>query len=221
MDSAELIQSISVQNVDVAHFARLAIADEAARAEIVRQMVTHSYIMVYFNCYLVVSQASRERPDLFYPYWRQIAPLLHHKNSYHRDAAITILANLTRADHEDLFAPLFEAYFVHLNDAKFMTGRYCVQSSGEIIRNRPEWRDRILAMLLHLDHLCAYTPKQIALLHSDVLDILEENFAALQDQEPVKAFMIDCLASLSPKTRVRAKELVRKYGIHFSKKEGV
>jgi hypothetical protein len=49
--------------------------------------------MVYYHCYYVVEKASQKRPELFYPYWDDIAALLVHKNSYHRDFALDILGN--------------------------------------------------------------------------------------------------------------------------------
>ena len=73
MDVTELIREISVDDVDVDRFVHLAIEQEHVRDEIVRQMMTHPHIMVYYHCYYVVKKASQERPELFYPYWHDIA----------------------------------------------------------------------------------------------------------------------------------------------------
>jgi hypothetical protein len=109
MNADELIAQISDKNLDIDRFVQQAIEDRNARDEIVRQMVANPNIMVYYHCYYVVDKASQERPDLFYPYWSEIAPLLKHKNSYHRDFAMTILANLTRVDDENLFSRVRQA----------------------------------------------------------------------------------------------------------------
>lgn len=214
MTTTELIQEISVKDVDVDRFVQLAIADDHIKDEIVRHMLTHPHIMVYYHCYYVIKKASHDRPDLFYHYWRDIASLLHHPNSYHRDFALTIIANLTQVDdQENLFSTLFDDYFAHINDAKFMTGECCVQNSRKILKNKPELQNQVLALLLDLDHQCAYPEKQKELLKSHVLDILDEVYTTIRDKQRVHAFMKACVSSISPKTRRKAKELVGKYGL--------
>lgn len=213
MDTAELVQEIAVKDVDVGRFVQLAIDDGRIRDEIVHLMMTHPHIMVYYHCYYVVDKASQERPELFYLYWDDVASLLEHANSYHRDFALTILANLTQVDQEGRFSEVSCAYFEHINDAKFMTGQCCVQNSVKILRNKPELRGRIIALLLDVDDRCDYTEKQKALLKCDVLDVLDGVYQEVGDKEGVDEFIRARVGSVSPKTRRRAKELVRKYGL--------
>jgi hypothetical protein len=106
---------------------------------------------------------------------------------------------------------MFHDYFEHINDDKFMTGQCCVQNSAKIIRYKPELRDEIIAILLDVDNRCAYTERQIGVLKSDVLDVLDEAYEDAKDREGVDAFIRASVASISPKTRRRAKQLVRKY----------
>ena len=110
VSTEELIENIAVKDFDVEEFVQLAIIDGNARHEIVRQMLTNSAIMIYYHCYYVVSKASQKRPELFYPYWSEIAELLHHKNSYHRDFALEIIGNLTIVDRENQFAEIEDVY---------------------------------------------------------------------------------------------------------------
>ncbi|MBN1454599.1 MAG: hypothetical protein JW963_26515 [Anaerolineales bacterium] len=213
MDVNQLIEEISVKDVDVDKFVQLVVSDDCIRDEIVKQMVTHPHIMVYYHCYYVVSKASEQRPDLFYRYWPEIAALLKHKNSYHRDFALTIIANLTQVDQEDLFSKIYHDYFEHINDAKFMTGQCCVQNSLKIFRYKPEFREQIIALLLDMDIRCAYPEKQRAVLKSDILDIFDAVYEEMHNKEGINAFIRDGIGSISPKTRRKAKELVRKYDL--------
>jgi hypothetical protein len=206
-----LIEEISVKDVDVDKFVQLAVSNDRVRDEIVKQMVTHPHIMVYYHCYYVVDKASRQRPDLFYSYWPEIAALLQHPNSYHRDFALTVIANLTQVDQGDLFAGIYDDYFAHVNDDKFMTGQCCIQNSVKIFRHKPELRERIIALLLDVDHLCTYTEKQKAVLRADILDVFDEVYEQVRDKIGVNAFIKDSISSISPKTRRRAKEFVKKY----------
>jgi len=213
MNTDALIEAISVKDVNVDKFAQLAVSDERIRDEIVIQMVAHPNIMVYYHCYYVVDKASRQRPDLFYPYWPEIAALLKHPNSYHRDFALTIIANLTQVDQDDLFTGIYDDYFAHINDDKFMTGQCCVQNSVKILRHRPALREQIVALLLDIDHQCTYTEKQKAVLRADILDVFDDVYEQVRDKTGVNAFIQKSISSISPKTRRKAKELVKKHNL--------
>ena len=76
MEKNELIAQVALKDYDLDVFVRLAIEDEDTRSELVRQMITHPDIMVYYHCYEVLSKASQAEPQLFYPYWSDVAPLL-------------------------------------------------------------------------------------------------------------------------------------------------
>jgi hypothetical protein len=213
MIAAEITQKIAQKDVDVDRFVQLAVREETIRDEIINQMLTNPNIMVYYHCYYVVSKASQARPELFYQYWHAIAALLEHKNSYHRDIALTVIANLTQVDQANLFSEIFDGYFEHIHDKKFMTGQCCVRNSLKIIRNKPELKDRIVALLLNVDTLVAYPEKQTALLKCDVLEVLAETYAQEPLNQAVEGFIQAAAGSLSPKTRNKAKELIKRFDL--------
>jgi len=211
MDASTLIQKISARNLDVEKFSRLAISDAHARDEIIHQMTTHPHIMVYYNCYYVIDHASQERPELFYPYWNSLVPLLNHPNSYHRDIGMTILANLAAVDNENRFNAIFEEYFSHLNDARFMTAHCCVCNSRKIMRSKSGLRDQILTLLLSVDSLCSFPEKQRELMKADILEIIDEFYPEIKGRDRADEFIRKACVSISPKTKKIAKALASKY----------
>ena len=213
MDKHELLEKIAVKDFDLDAFVRLAIEDESVRDELVRQMIANAGIMVYYHCYEVLSKASQAEPQHFYPYWSDIAPLLDHPNSYHRDFALTILANLTKVDQQDLFASLADQYVAHINDAKFCTGQYCVRNCQKVIAHKPERLDFFLDHLLDLDARCNYPAKQKDLLKFDVLVILEQVYEQSPRKAQINAFIRKASEAASPKTRKKAKELMKEFSI--------
>ena len=132
----DLILEISDKNFNKDEFVERVIDDSKIRDEIVQLMLNHPKIMVYHHSYSVISQASQMRPELFYQYWDDFSVLLDHPNSYHRDFALVLLANLTPADKENKFSNVFNDYFSHINDEKFMTARKCVESTGKILESK-------------------------------------------------------------------------------------
>lgn len=213
MDTQELIEKISKKDFDVDWFVQLAINDIDARNEIVRQMLTNSAIMVYYHCYYVVEKASRNQPELFYPYWHEISELIHHENSYHRDFALEIIGNLAKIDFENRFAEIEDDYFSIIDDEKFMTGNCCVKNLSKIYRYKSEQRERIIETLLDIDNRCEYTMKQKGVLKADVLEIFDEVYEEVAERENIDGFIRAEVNSVSPKTRKKAKELIKKYSI--------
>lgn len=211
MNTMDMIEKIAEKDFDAGEFVQLAVTDENARNVIVHQMLTNSAIMVYYHCYYVVDKASQQRPDMFYPYWDKIATLLHHKNSYHRDFAVEIIGNLTKVDHENRFADIEEDYFGIINDEKFMTGNCCVKNLLKIFWHKPEQRERIIGILLDIDNRCDYTDKQKGVLKADVLEIFDQVYDKVQERDEINEFIRAQVYSPSPKSRKKAKELVKKY----------
>jgi hypothetical protein len=213
MDTSEIIIQIAEKDFDLDAFVHLAILNESARKEIIRQMFTNPAIMVYYHCYYIVEKASRKSPKLFYPYWSQIAALLHHENSYHRDFALEIIANLTAIDAPDQFSQIKSEYFSHIRDPKFMTGNCCVKNLQKIFQHKPALREEICEMLLTIDTRTAYTEKQKSLLKADVLRILDEIYADSFHPNKINDFIKTEVSSISPKTRKLARELLKKYSL--------
>ena len=211
MKSSEIAQKIAKKNFNIDAFVDIAIENEEVRNTIIHHMLTHADIMVYYHCYYVVEKASRLEPEVFYPYWYEIADLLNHKNSYHRDFALDILGNLAKVDEEHRFPEIQDAYFNLINDEKFMTGHCCVKNLVKIYRHKAELRERIVGTLLNIDDHCDYTEKQIGVLKADILDIFDEIYEQDPEQSAINTFIRAEANCISPKTRKRARELIRKY----------
>ncbi len=209
MNIEDIFNTISKTDFNLPAFTRIAIDNEQARGEMIRQLVHNPDIMVYYHCFYAIDKASQERPDLYYPYWDVFVQLLAHKNSYHRDFGLTILANLVQVDQEDRFLGIYDAYFDHLHDAKFMTAKCCALNIKKILSRKPILRDRIVAQVLKIDDICVYPENQKALLKCDLLEILEQAYEDAQDREGIERFAHEQLKSSSPKTRKKAIALVK------------
>jgi hypothetical protein len=211
MNRTEIVEQIAEKDFEVNEFVQLAISDEKARNEIVHQMLTHPAIMVYYHCFYVVDKASQDHPEMFYPYWGEIAALLHHENSYHRDFALEIIGHLTKVDQENHFDEIEDEYFSAINDEKFMTGNCCVKNLLKIYRHKPEQQGQIIETLLDIDNRCDYPEKQKGILKADVLEIFDQVYEEVQERDEINEFIRTEVDSISPKTRKKAKELINKY----------
>lgn len=213
MNLNQMIDKIAQKDFVVDEFIPTAISDKCARDEMVKQMVSNPDIMVYYHCYYIVSKASQENPELFYRYWEDFVKLLNHKNSYHRNFALDIIGNLTKVDFDNRFSDIEDAYFGLIDDSKFMTGNCCVQNLVKIHRHKVELRERIVELLLDIEDHCSYTEKQKALLKCDVLEIFDDIYEDSPEVDRINEFIRTQTDSISLKTRNKARELVKKYGL--------
>jgi hypothetical protein len=211
MNHCGLIEQISMPDADIVFFAALIIREKSLRDEVIHQMVSNPDIMVYYQCYYVAAKASFMGPELFYGYWDEIAELLKHPNSYHRNFALEILANLTKVDTENRFLPIFSDYFKLLYDPKFLTGLWCVRSCQKVIENEKELLNQIISLLLEVEQNSLYKVHQIELLKFDILETFDKFYPEINDKIKINEFITLQIRSTSPKTRKRAKELVSKY----------
>ncbi len=207
----DLISKISEKDFDLDKFVEITLNDNKVRDFIVDQMLNNNNIMVYYHSYYIISYASEISPELFYKYWDDFATLLNHKNSYHRDFGLTLIANLTEVDKENRFLSIFDNYFKHLDDAKFMTARHCVQNTAKILANKEELRDNIINILLDVDKLCDFPQKQKSLLKSDVIEVFDGIYKEIKDKDKIIEFVNAQLNSISPKTKKKAKEFILKH----------
>lgn len=139
--------------------------------------------------------------------------MIYHENSYHRDFGLTLIANLTSVDNENKFSSILNSYLKCINDQKFMTSRHCILNTSMILKNNED-REVIVNILLDIDNLCDYSKKQLALLKSDIIMVLDTVYTEIKDKSKVNKFLIDQLNSISPKTKKNAREFISKYEIN-------
>ncbi len=201
---------------DINKFAEIAINDPEMRLELVNLMLNHPKIMIYYNSYYIISKACESRPDLFYENWDDFKLLLNHTNSYHRNFALKILAILVAVDDENRFSTVFDDYFSHINDEKFMTAQKCIENTTKILSNKEELIDDIVGILVDVGNLSDYPEKQKALLKAGVIGVFDEFYEQINDKNGVHQFVEGEINSISPKTRGKAKKFIEKRFININ-----
>jgi hypothetical protein len=210
MDYDKLIENISDKNVDVDYYVDLVLKDEDIKREVVKQLLNNNKIMVYYHCYYIISKSSELKPEYFYEYWNDFVLLLKHKNSYHRSIALTIIGNLIKVDKENYFEKIFDDYTSLFNDEKFMTAHCFVENCSKIINNCKQFSEELIDILLDVDKKCDYPDKQRGLLKAAIIQCFEDSYNFIEDKEKIHFFVKNQINSVSPKTRKKAKEFLKK-----------
>lgn len=211
MDTKKIVNDIADKNFDELRYVEQIQSDEELRDLIVDQMISNKNIMVYYHCYEIISEASLQNPELFYKYWAIFGSLLHHKNSYHRDIGLTVIANLSKTDENNLIVEIIDEYLEHAYDKKFMTSRCCIKNSSKIMLNKPQLMEKISIYFINLVDSCNYPLKQKELLISDIIEAFDAIYVKYGNKMALMDFVIDKTASSSPKTRKKAEEFILKY----------
>jgi hypothetical protein len=211
MDTNYIISDIADKNFDKLKYVEEIQFDEELRDWIIGQMISNKNIMVYYHCYEIVSEASHLKPELFYKYWNFCRNLLHHENSYHRDIGLTIIANLSKCDENNLINEVIDEYLEHSHDDKFMTSRCCIKNSSKILLNKPELMKKIIAYFINLADNGIYPLKQRELLISDIIEVFDSIYNNYDNKVELMSFIRNKTSSESPKTRRMAKEFIHKY----------
>jgi len=163
-----------------------------------------------YNCFKVLHIVSEKNPDLLYPYWDFFENHLRSKNNYHKMSAVLIIASLTSVDKEKKFEGLFDEFYDYLKSDKTITSIYIVKSSGKIARCKPRLNEKITKLLLNIEKI--HPGKQIELVKSAVIESFSEYFELIENKKEVTDFFKKQGSSSSPKTRIIAKDFLKKYG---------
>jgi len=163
-----------------------------------------------YNCYKVISKIAQNQPAVLYPYWDYFVGLFGHDNSYHRMAAVNIIADLVKADNEGKFENIFNDYFDFLDDEKIVVARYLAKNAGKIAKCKHHLLKKITERLLNVDET-HHTEDRKDLLKSDIIESFDYFFADSDDKEEILAFAKAQLDCSSPRTRKIARDLLDKF----------
>jgi len=200
----------SSKEPDLVQAVELSLADSKLLNEILKGMLSKNETYRY-NCCKVLFKISSDAPQVLYPEWDCFVELMSSHNSYHRMAAVNIIANLTRIDTETRFEGIFNQYFGLLDDKSMITAIYTAQNAGKIATSKTHLRDKITERLLAIDRT-HYTQDRKDLIKAGAIQSFEELFKTSPDKERILAFVKEQLDCQSPKTRKIAKNFLDTYG---------
>ena len=174
MTEEKYLNIVSQTNAAIDNLWTETIENEAFRELVIKHLTTNDKINVYYHSYLILLDATKEFPKIFYPYWNKIEKLLFHENSYHRKYASDIIANLINIDIEDRFSSIFEAYFQQLNDEKISNKSNCILNSIKIVKHNPKLSEKIILKIIGSLQFNENTEKQQDYLLSTFNELLNK-----------------------------------------------
>jgi len=187
--------------------ARMALEDEKVLQEAFDGVLSKNDV-VRQNSFQTLNFLSEKHPESVYDRWDFFANLIRKGNSFHKYIAVWIIANLTKADHENKFEKLFNDYYRLLGDKSVIPAGHVAAKSGIIALAKPELQAEITNRLLDIDNT---VQRHKDLVKSGAIDAFDAYFEKSKDQARIIEFVKAQLNCESPKTRKMAKEFLEKW----------
>ena len=201
--------NLNDKEADVEKIAGKAITDEGLRAELLQGLESKDETYRY-NCYRVLYIICDGHGELVFPNWDYLAGHLDSKNTYHKLAALNLIANLTKADGGNKFEQIMDLYFGLLDDRSMIAAVYTAQNAGKIIAAKPELEAMITKKLLSIDST-HHTPGRKDLVKAGAIESFGLYFEQAADKAGILSFVRHQTDSESPKCRKLADAFLRRW----------
>lgn len=187
--------------------AEMALKDEKVLQELLDGVLSKKDV-VRQNSFQALNFLSEKHPDGLYDRWDFFADLIRRGNAFHKYIAIYIIANLTKADSENKFGKIFDAYYGLLGDKSVIPPAHVAVNSGKIALAKPTLQGEITNRLLDIDNA---VQRHKDLVKASAIESFDAYFEESKDQARIIEFVKAQLNCESPKTRKFAKEFLEKW----------
>jgi hypothetical protein len=187
--------------------AEMALKDEKVLQELLDGVLSKKDAVRY-GSFKVLNVLSEKHPEKLYGSWDFFADLMRSNNTHRKYIAIYIIANLTRADSENKFEKLFDAYYGLLGDKSVIPAAHVAANSGKIALAKPKLEAKITNRLLDIDNA---VQRHKDLVKASAIEAFEAYFEKSKDQTRIIEFVKAQLNCESPKTREKAKTFLKKW----------
>jgi hypothetical protein len=189
--------------------AKRALKDEKVLQELLDGVLSRNDAVRY-GSFKALKVLSETYPERLYGKWDFFADLMCSDNTHHKYIAIYIIANLTKADSQNKFEKLFDAYYGLLGDASVIPPAHVAVNSGKIALAKPKLQAEITNKLLNIDNIAK---RHKDLVKASAIEAFDGYFEKSKDQARIIEFVKTQLNCKSPKTRRKAKEFIKKWNI--------
>ena len=207
-----IISDLIAKQIDVKSAAKMASQDNAVISELLAG-IQSSQDPIRYNCFKVILLISEEHPEILYQHWTLFAKMLGSDNSYFKNIAVQVIANLTKIDTENRFEKLFDKYFGELNSEKTMVAGHAAGNAGKIALSKPGLQLKITRMLININ--TTYHGKQVDLIKGYAIEAFHQYYdkTNVKGKNRILEFVKKEQTSRSPRTRKAALAFLKTKGI--------
>ena len=211
-----IISDLIAKQIDVKSAAKMTSQDYAVISELLAG-IQSSQDPIRYNSFKVILLISEDNPEFLYPHWLLFEKMLDSDNSYFKNIAIQVIANLTKIDSDNRFEKLFDKYFGELNSEKTMVAAHVAGNAGKIALTKPRPQSQITSKLINIG--TTYAGKQIALIKGYTIETFHQYYdkTNVKGKDRILKFVKKEQTSRSPRTRKAALAFLKTKGIEKQK----
>lgn len=155
--------------------------------------------------------ASRESPDLVYPYFDRFVKLMSGDNTIQRWNAIWTIGHLAGADRNDRIEKILRRFLLPITGPELIGAANTIGAAAEIAKAKPHLADRIARAILKVERASYATPecRNVAIGHA--IESLDRFFPLIERKHKVIVFIERQLQNPRRATRGKAEKFRRKW----------
>jgi len=116
-------------------------------------------------------EESKENKEV-YDFFDKYAQMIDNKNSYIRTRGLLLISASAKWDSDNKINEIIDKYLEHVTDEKPITARQCIQALPNIIKFKPELKEKISQVLQNAD-VSKYKESMAPLVIKDINSVLE------------------------------------------------
>ena len=169
-----------------------------------------------FFCNKVVQIISEKQPKLIYPYFDDVACLIHTSNSFIKWGAIITLSNLIAVDKDNKFEAIYKKYFNLIDSDSMITAANVIGNAWKIIKKNPIHENDITQRMLRITENTYLnkgkpSPECTNVLIGHVIDCFDKYYDVSSNKESITDFVIAQTDNPRPQVSKKAKAFLKKH----------
>lgn len=145
---SQYIQHVSKTNADISSYTQIGLEDEHFRMLLVKELLTNVNINVYYHTYILLTEISKLNGEILLPYLSAFTSLLGHKNSYHRNYGMHLIALMSEYIDDQSMHIIMQKFSMCLYDEKISTRKYCMTYISLILCHHKELRHDLIPIII-------------------------------------------------------------------------
>jgi hypothetical protein len=163
-----------------------------------------------YNCFQALEKVAELHPELLSPFWDDWVILLSSEQVHSRYIGLHLIAALAISMNEKRFKDIINQYFKLLDDESIINAMHAAGLAGKIAKAKPVLMKRITEKLLSVDST-HFEKRRQDLISSYILKSFDQYFLESDDKEKIRLFALNHVDCGSPKARIEAKKLLKKW----------
>lgn len=148
-DAAQALRQQLLADKDTARWVE-AVIGQPSLAEPLLEIVRCDPGSLKYRCSKIIRMTAERRPELVYPFFREIAAWLDSPNSFIRWDGMLTIGLLLAADRDDLFPEIYERFAGLIDDASMITAANAIGQAARMIRTHPALEPDLTRRLLRV-----------------------------------------------------------------------